>query len=277
MANKMFQFLGLFLLSAILMGIAAELPTSIVPAIVKIVVLIIALLADITAFTSRYYSYLIGPFFRRAGKNVIISKEPPYTIATSSDSLLKKEGDDFIATVFISVPLYRSATEMTDEEKLDFSNQVSRFIGLSRDPVRFTTQLDVMNKDDYIQKLRDTIASTENEEAELLQKNAPKSQIERARGKLAMWRNMLDSIGGSPSYELVSYITVSAVGSKEYEAVSIAQQKAREIMSGVGSVFGVTPNIITGPGLLKFVEPEALIPFSTVTEQINKEVQEQVI
>jgi hypothetical protein len=70
---------------------------------------------------------------------------------------------------------------------------------------------------------------------------------------------------------------VSAVGSKEYEAVSIAQQKAREIMSGIGSVFGVTPSIITGPGLLKFVEPEALIPFSTVTEQINKEVQEQVI
>jgi len=155
--------------------------------------------------------------------------------------------------------------------------QVSRLVGLSKSPARYTTELYVMNKDSYIQKLRERINMTENEEADLQAKDAPKAELDRVRGKLAMWRNMLDSIGTNFSFELSSYITVSAKGSKEYEASSLAQQKAKEIMSGVGSLFGVPPSIITGPDLLRFVEPEYLIPISTVTEQISKNIQEQVI
>jgi hypothetical protein len=65
---------------------------------------------------------------------------------------------------------------------------------------------------------------------------------------------------------------VSARGGKEFEAVSIAQQRARELMSGVGAIFGVTPAVVTGPDLLKLIEPEYLIPFSTVSETINRNV-----
>ena len=114
-------------------------------------------------------------------------------------------------------------------------------------------------------------------QAELQAKDAPKSDLDRTRGKLAMWRNMLDSISKGFSFELSTYVTVSAKGSKEYEASSLAQQKAKEMMSGIGSVFGVPPSIITGQDLLRFVEPEYLLPISTVTEQINKNIQEQVI
>ncbi len=277
MANSNGLFISLLITSGILLGIVMLAPSVFIPAYIKIILFLLAMVADAVAFSSRYYAYLISPMLKQHSKHIVLSNENAYWMAQSNDTILRKSGEEFIATVYISIPVYRSATEMTDEEKLDFANQISRLIGLSKDPVRYTTELYVMNKDSYIQKLRETISAAENEAASLQDNDAKKNEMERARGKLAMWRNMLDSISKNLSFELLSYITVSARGSKEYEATSTAQQRARELMSGVGSIFGIPPSIITGTDLLKFVEPEYLIPFSTVTEQMNKNIQEQVI
>ena len=277
MASYVGMFVGLILASAVLMGIVMFVPSLLLPSYIKIILFLISLVLDAMAFSSRYYSYLIGPLLKHRKKHVILSNENPYWLAQSGDTILRKAGENFIATVYISIPLYRSATEMEDDEKLDFSQQISRLVGLSKDPMRYTSEHYVMNKYSYIQKLKERITMTENDEAELQSKDAPKNELDRVRGKLAMWRNMLDSIGKGFSFELSTYMTVSATGAKEYEASSLAQQKAKELMSGVGSIFGVPPSIITGPDLLRFVEPEYLLPISTVTEQISKNIQEQVI
>lgn len=277
MVNYIGMFVGLIAASAVLMGVVALAPAVFIPSYIKVILFIVSLMLDAMAFTSRYYSYILGPLFRQRKRHLVLSNENPYWLAQSGDTILRKSGDEFVATVYISVPVYRSATEMEDEEKLDFAQQISRLVGLSKNPARYTTELYVMNKDSYIQKLRERINVTENEEADLQAKDAPKSELDRVRGKLAMWRNMLDSISSSFSFELSTYITVSARGVKEYEASSLAQQNAKELMSGVGSIFGVPPSIITGQDLLRFVEPEYLIPISTVTEQISKNIQEQVI
>ncbi len=278
MANKIVNFLGLLMVSAMLLIISVALPVSIMPYFAKLILLLLAVMVDILAFSSRYYAYLLMPILKQRSRHIILSKEDAYWMATSADSILHRNKEDYIATVYISIPLYLSATEMPDEQKLEFSRQVSRLVGIARDPVRFTSQMYVMNKDSYIQQLRDAINLSENEEAELEQKpDASKDAIERVKGKTAMWRNLLDSISKDLSFELISYASVSGVGSKEYEAVSVAQQKARELMSGIGSIFGITPSIITGMQLKKFIEPDSLIPFSTVTEQINKNLEEEVI
>jgi hypothetical protein len=271
--NKIFVLVSFFVASVIVLAVAAEAP---LPPYIRVVLLAVAMLTDAVGFASRYYMYLIGPMLKFK-KHIVLSKEDAYHISSTADAVLRKSGDLFVATVYIAMPIYRSSTEMTDAEKLDFSKQVSRLVGISRDPVRFTTQVHVMNKDSYIQTLRDTISATENEQSDIMLKNASPAVQERVKGKLAMLRNMLDSITRSTSYEMVSYASLSATGSKEYEAVGAAQQRARELMAGIASTFGVSPNIITGENLLKFIEPEALIPFSTMTEQISKGIEEQVI
>jgi hypothetical protein len=271
--NKLYVMIAFFLASALVLAAAAALP---LPQYAKIVLLAVALVLDVAGFSSRYYLYMFRPLLRLK-KHVVLSSEDAYWISSTADSILHKSGDDIVATVYVLIPLYRSSTEMSDSERLEFSRQVSRLIGVSRDPVRFTTEMYVMNKDAYIQTLRDTISATENEQADLTFKNAPAAELERVKGKLAMLHNMLDSISKGMSFEMVSYASISATGSKEYEAISAAQQKARELMSGIGSVFGVSPSLITGENILKFIEPEALIPFSTMTEQISKGLEEQVV
>ena len=270
----LFGFLAVtFLLLAAIIGI----PSSILFSPVKILLLIMALAFDVLAFSSRRYSYLIVPMFKQHRKRVVLSNEEPYVMSTSEDAIIRKDGDEYIATVYISIPLYRSATEMAEPEKVEFSRQVSRLISISTDPIRFTSEMYVMDKDSYIQTLRDAISIAEEEEAKLSQSNADDKKIEMVRGKIAMWRNILQNSTSESSLELVSYASISASGLKEYEAISLAQQKAREAISGIGSTLGVTPTIVTGKEILKFVEPEYLIPFSTVEEEIEEKTEEAVI
>jgi hypothetical protein len=70
---------------------------------------------------------------------------------------------------------------------------------------------------------------------------------------------------------------VSAAGANEFEAVSIAQQKARELISGISTTLGITPLMAVGEELRKFIEPEYMVPFTTVSEEITKKVEEEVI
>ena len=277
MDPKIFMLLGFLAVSIVLLGIAVGLPASVIPHPAKIVLLFFAFAFDIVAFASRRYSYVMLPMLKQRSKRIVLSDEEPYRLSTSEDSIIHRTSDGFIATVYISIPFYRSGTEMSDEERLEFSRQMSRLVGVSSDPIRFTSELYMMNKDSYIQELRDAINTGENEESRLLQDGSMKDKLEIVRGKLAMWRNVMQSASVAQSLELASYAAISASGSKEYEAVSMAQQKAREVISGIGATLGVTPSVVTGNDILKFVEPEYLIPFSTVSTQIEKKTEEQVI
>jgi|GEM_PF-746233 len=279
MDKKILLFLGFLGMSIVFLITAMSISPSPLLDVVKIILLLLAFLFDILALASRYYTPFMIPLFMQRSKRVVLSQENAYWLSTSQDSILRKNGDDFVATVYISIPIYRSATEMSNDEKIDFSKQISRLVGLSKDPVRFTTQLFTMNKDVYIMQLRGRINELENMEVNATKSDSDSDSkaVEKIRGELSMWRNILDSINSSQSLELLTYASVSATGTKEYEAVSIAEQKATELMAGISTIFGVIPSLITGADLLKFVEPEFLIPYSTISERLIKNVEEQVV
>lgn len=276
MDKKIFVFLGFFVVSLFILLALISVSNDVLSPGLKVLLLLLAFILNGLAYSTRYYLYLLMPILKQRSRNITISNEDAYYLSTAQDAIIHKEGDDFIATMYVKIPLYGSATEMTPEEKLDFTRQIARAVSLSNDPVRFTSQLHILNKDNYIESLRGTISSVENEESKVFTGTITGPEAERIKGKSSMWHKMLDNIGKTSSLELVSYASVSALGTKEFEAVSIVQQRARELMSGISAVFGVTPSVMTGEGILKFVEPEYLIPYSTVSEQISKAMQEQV-
>ncbi|MCL4373302.1 MAG: hypothetical protein M1360_00905 [Candidatus Marsarchaeota archaeon] len=274
-----FLILVVFLAIAfVFLAAAASIPNSNIPlGIAKIILLLVGIAFSILAFASRYYTYLIIPMFQQHSRHLVLSSENAYWLSSSNDAILHKEGEDFVATVIVNIPLYVSSTEMSGEEKLNFAAQVGRLSSITSYPMRITSQLYVMNKDSYIQQLRDTISTMENKEAQLTQEGAPQGEISKVHGALAMWKKMLDNVSKNMSLELATFATISAKGTKEYEAVNAVHQKAMEIMSGIGATLGVSPNLVIGNDILKFIEPEFLIPYSTVSEQITKNIQEEVI
>ncbi len=272
MNPKIFLIIGFLLAGVFLAGIAAFIPNGLLTDLPKFILFIIAMGLIVIGFSCRYYSYLISPIMKQRKRHIVLSDQVPYWLASTGDCIVSKRAEDFIATAYINIPMYVSASEMTDEERERFSNQISRLVSVNKDPVRFSSVLRVMDKDDYLTKIKNLIGSAENDESTALQKNDP-LEIERARGKLSMWKKILDHIGSKSSMELVTFASISATGSKEYEAITISQQKAKELMNGIGTILGVTPNIIVGTEILKLVEPEYLIPLSTISEEITKKIE----
>jgi len=272
MNPKIFLIVGFLLLGLVLAVIAAFIPFGLLTAIPKFLIFILALASVVVGFSCRYYSYLIGPLVNQRRKHIVLSDQSAYYLASTGDAIVSKRGEDFLATTYINIPMYVSATEMTDEERERFSNQISRLVSVNKDVARFSAVLRVMDKDDYLKKIKELIGSAENDESVAVAKN-DEVAMGRARGKLSMWKKILDNIGSKSSMELVTFVSISATGSKEYEAITIAQQKAKELMNGIGTILGVTPNIIVGAEILKLVEPEYLIPLSTISEEITKKIE----
>lgn len=277
MDNRIFIFLGFFGIAIVLLVTIVSISLDVISPLDKILLLIVAFFFDALAFSTRFYAYLLMPVVTQRKRNLVLSVEDAYWLSSTSDAIIHKEGDSYAATMFIKIPIYRSGTEMTDQEKLEFTNQIARIVSSAENPVMMTSQLHIMNKDDYINSLRSTASASELEEASLFSKNVSDAEIQRVRGKSSMWHHMLDNVSKSVSLELVNYATVSAKGDKEFEAITAVQQRARETMSGLAAVFGVQPSVMTGSSILRFVEPEFLIPYSTATEQITKTIREEVV
>ncbi|MDE1827824.1 MAG: hypothetical protein KGH65_01550 [Candidatus Micrarchaeota archaeon] len=242
-----------------------------IPSYVKIIFLAIALFIDILAMSTRFYSYLFIPLYRMKDKTIVLSNEEPFYIAPSGNAIITREGSDVYATAFVKIPIYKSATEMNEEEKIDFARLFSRIVSISKTPYKITTQMYLINKDEYINKIRDRLNEVEERyQKSMSEKEANPSVVEREKGEVTMWHNLLESIGRIQSHALLNYVTVTAMGSTEEEATALATQQADELSSGIGATLGITTSMMSGEEILLVTQADYTIPFSTVSEEIRQ-------
>lgn len=265
---KTLLFVGFVGASVVMMLVTAVSP---IPDLLKIIFLAIALFIDILAASTRYYSYLFIPFTAIKKGTIVLSSEEPFYLSPSGNAIVTREGSDVFATAFIKIPIYKSATEMTEEEKIDFARLFSRIVSLSRTPFRVTSQMYLINKDEYIGQIRDKINEVEERyQKYTADKTTPASTLERSKGEVTMWHNLLESIGRIQSHALLNYVSVTAIGSTEEEAVSLVSQQADELSAGIGAILGVAATSMTGEEILLVTQPDYTIPFSTVSEEIRQ-------
>lgn len=233
---------------------------------------IIALVIILVAFTSKDYNYLFRPIMNNKGRNLVLNENEAFILSSSGTAILKREGEYVYASAFVKIPLYKSSTEMNKEEKLDISRLFSRILTLSKNPIKLSSQLYVINKDEYIARLRSMLNETEDKYRTIqnLESGQSTSALERVRGELSMWRNILDSVSKSHSQSLILYAMVSGLGNNEEEATNIAYQRAEELAGGISTILGVDAYIATGEDILTLVEPEYMIPQETVSERIRQ-------
>ncbi len=258
-------FLGIAL---VFMVFADELP---VGAVGKFVFLLIGLFFDVLAFSVRFYSYIMVPIMKNKKGIVELNTDNAFIFAPSNNAILTRDNDHIYASVYIKIPIYKSATEMTDEEKENFAKLFGNLVTISKNPIRLTSQLYMINKDAYVEKIKKKLNESEDAYRKLEDnKNASKQEIERTKGELTMWHNMFDNIVRTQSYSLISYAVVTAEGGTTEEAVNIALQAADETVAGIGALLGVKPTVVSGEEILLMTEPDYTIPLSIITEQIKQ-------
>lgn len=233
---------------------------------------ILALFVAFVAFLTKNYIYLFESIVQKKGKNLVLSSTEAFTFSPSGNAIVRREKDNVFASCFVKIPIYRSATEMSNQEKTDLSKLFGRILSLSRTPIKLSAQLYVVNKDDYITKLRGVlnVAEEKYREIQALGGDQQRAAMERARGEVTMWRSLLDNVSQTHSQGLVLYAMVTALGGTDEEATNIAYQRAEELAGGISATLGVNAAVVTGNEILTFIEPDYMIPRETVSERIRQ-------
>ncbi len=241
---------------------------------IKSFLAVVILGIDIVGFSTKYYDYFLISLLKMKNRTVVLSEEPAFRISPDDNAIIKNTPEGVYASSFVNIPIYKSATEMDDQTKLEIVTSFTKLLSLSKEPMKFSTILYVVNKDEFVQEVRKKLDETEAKYAEISQTNqgATNPELERIRGEATMWRNLFDNITKVKSNELANIIMVTAFGGNEDEATALAEQKAEEISAGASALFGVNAYIMSSKEFLKFVEPENLMPLETVSEEIKEKI-----
>jgi hypothetical protein len=249
-------------------------PSPVLSPILAVITLVIA----VFAFATKYYTYLMVPALKMKGRTIVLSADEPFIIAPNNAAILMHEGQEVYASAFVKIPLYRSATEMSNDEKLDFARLFSRMTTLSKTPVKISSQMHVINKDEYITSIRNKLNEAQERYATLGAKpGGSKASNDRIKGEVTMWKNLMDNVSASQAHALTIYAMVSAMGGNEEEALTIVNQQAEDFAAGVSAIFGVSAYVVKGIELLTFIEPDHMIPVETVTERLKEKATEEAL
>ncbi len=230
-----------------------------------------ALVLDVMAFSVRFYSYIYIPLMRMRDKKIVLSNSEPFFFSTSNNTIITRETDAFRASAFIKIPLYKSATEMSDQNKYDFADMFGKMVTLGKYPIMFASAMYIVNKEAYMENIRRRLNEAEEKYRELMNDDkAPKEQVERSNGEVTMWHNLADNVAKSQSSAMLTYAMVTAEGGTAEEAHTIVMQRAEEITAGIGTLTGISPIVMAGDDILALLEPEYAIPLTVVNEQIRE-------
>lgn len=253
---------GVSFLLAILMGF---IPPFLSP--VALVISLVALGGAIIAFMTKDYFYMMTPLQHMKNGTATIDAEDPFYISLNGNAIVTRREDLVYATAFIRIPVYVSSTEMSDEDKFNFSNIFARIVSISKIPMRISAQLYSINKDEYISRISSKLNEAESRYNTVLgDKSSPQRSIDRVKGEVTMWHNMLDNVSRSNSQALDIYASVTSVGNSEDEAVNLVSLKSDELAAGISATIGVQATVVTGNAMLVYIEPDFMIPPATISE-----------
>ena len=255
---------------AVGVGIVCVVIMSFIPsgfAPLALIVAIMALLSGMIAFATKDYLFLFEPITKMKHMNIVVDENEPYYMTPSGSAIVVRRDNDIFATSFVKIPIYSTATEMDDDQKYNFATLFARLVSISKTPMRLSSQLHSINKDDYIARVNAKLSESEGRYNTLQgDKNADPKALDRVKGEVTMWRNLLDNVSRSNSQQLEVYARISASGNSEDEAVNLVTIKAEEIAAGISTTLGVAASMITGNEILIFIEPDRMIPPATISE-----------
>lgn len=271
MPNTRFMLFGMLTAMAIVFAVISQ---AIHIFVLDTLLAIIAILVSLAAFLTKDYLYLLDAVKNRKDRTLILGDGEASTLAPSENAMVRRENGKIYGSAFVKIPMYRSSTEMNEEEKTEISKMFGRILTLSKNPIKLSAQMYMINKDDYINKLRDILNKSEERYRNMQASKDPGSlksgEQERIRGEITMWRNLLDNVSSSRSQSLVLYAMVSAIGGTEEEAANIAYSQAEDLAGGISATLGVTASVVTGKEILSFVEPDFMIPTETISERMRQ-------
>lgn len=227
----------------------------------KTLAIIIAALSSILSFVIWKYGYLLIPYFTQRAQ-IIEVHDGGWEVTPAQDAIVKKVGDEYYASVFLHVKMYKSTTEKSPEENLVYVDSFERAISQIKFPVKISTMLFAKELTKYREDLE-----TKRYEAQLkLQREREKAEpdvitLDRLEKEVAMYEARLARIAaGERPMGLIAYVMTTGVGVTKDAAVAVAKNQASELKTLLANALNVEVTYLYGEDMKKCYEMEMMIP-----------------
>jgi len=126
---------GAMLISALIFIVMATLPGG---STLQFVMAGLSLGAAVFSFILWKWGYILIPFITKR-LNIIEVHDGGWETTPAQDAIVKKVGDEYYASVFLHIKMYKSTTERSEEENLVFIDSFERAIANIKFPVKIST------------------------------------------------------------------------------------------------------------------------------------------
>lgn len=233
---------------------------------------VIAGIATLSAILFLKYGYLIVPLFTQKG-NILLVTDTGYEIPPSQDVVIKKAPNGlFYASAFLSIKIYESMLEKSEEEVINYSKFFERAIS----NIKYVAKISYVLYAEEISEKR-KILETKKAEAQLrLAREREKAEpdvlkVDRYEREVAMWATQLDSLTrGVKPMGVVAYVMTTASGITKEEAITKVKAQASELKATLSNALNVEVEPLTADEMLRVVEWERTLP--TTPEELENQL-----
>jgi len=208
--------------------------------IITAVPLLIAVLSAPAAIFIYKYGYWLIPYFTR-GQRTVNTKGFSFELSPNEDALVKQEAGEFIATVFLGVKIYKSTTEMSEDEKFGFMDLWERAVSGLKQVTKYGVLLYIKDLQQYLESVENEKSDAQLKLSEERQKPSPdEKKLDLLEREVAMWDNIKEklAIGEKPT-AVHTFVQVSAKGATKDAALAAARTAAKEARSTISTALNV--------------------------------------
>jgi hypothetical protein len=217
------------------------------------------------------YGYIMIPLVTTR-TNVVMMTDSGYEIPPTQDVIVKNVGGVYYSSAFLSMKIFESSTEKTNEENLVYSQFFERAIS----NIKYVTKISYMLYVEDVTEKRKAI-ETKRAEAQLkLARERDKAQpdvlkMDKYEREVQKEDNELARlVKGIKPMGVIAYAQTTAVGVSKDAAMSIARAQAKELRSMLENALNVEVSLLTGDEMMKCFEWEYFFP--TTPQELEESV-----
>ena len=248
---------------SLLLSFVAMAFTLFIPNFIKFILILISGAFAYLAYFSFKFDYLATALLSQKSKRVKTGGQR-YWFSSTGDTLVTKIGNSFYASVFLRLHSYSSYTEKTDEEKVEFARLWEKAIGSSEQPISFSSMIVYINRESYISTLNERLLRAQNKYEEAKQKGAKDEEMERLKGEVAMWKNILEHIKAAPSRNQLNIVIITQKGENEEAAVANVKSTASNLALNLSAILGIEVTQLNQHEIEACIEAEKIMPSNEV-------------
>ncbi len=180
------------------------------------------------------YGYVLLPVLMKNAKVVEVGRN--FEIPPSQDVVVGRGSGGFLATVFLAARLYESASEKDGTRRLMMGEMFEKAISSAGFPFKVCCLVSPLDLRGELDEIRTKRSLAENRRASHHASAKNDSEVARLEREIAMWGRQIDSLTtGQKPLEVIFYLSTTANGITEDEAVARARSQGEELSVVVGS------------------------------------------